>query len=431
MLYFVTLSRLGIKQRLTYEKFTPPYTFYANRIIVILLLLILSCSTDENLIKEEGIVADYVDPEIVKTPEDVKKANTILNVTKVLRKIYKDRNVVEEVNAAVATGYYSDERIMLKDLLHPESSPVYQQQSFLQRKAARGLQSGIFKEAFEKAIGIESKSALRTDDLYFDENGIYIYFPYYEDTQYSPDAIAVVPATIEADQAYIDNPDCSDEFRDDCWPRYTLVNDNFASGRPVHVVGMGPSPVNSSSSNSCAGNFRVKVSYVQILGHQYDRLFSFENNGGGPDLVYVSAKSDHSGTKYTWTSEVKAPEIKRKQVRNSNYVQVNRTLDNFWGEQHPNQMLGIYEHDYSATDQYMTGELQYTNYGGVALGTSQYHLRFDSKNSRVHHQVYERSYYLYLINTYRNAPDYLQGLEPQFRSSDNHVNFIFQPICID
>ena len=62
--------------------------------------------------------------------------------SEVLEAMYADEKVVNEVNQSISADFYSDESIVLKDLISPEASPLF--------KNARLKASGNFKEAFQK-----------------------------------------------------------------------------------------------------------------------------------------------------------------------------------------------------------------------------------------------------------------------------------------
>lgn len=244
--------------------------------------------------KSEENFVDFVDMNVVKTQDDKKKANTILEVTRVLRKIYKDRQVVEEVNAAIATGYYEDETVLLKDLLNPQLSPIYQFQSFKDRSLAKGFKPEYFKVKFEEELGITNSPNVRTSDMYFDDNGVSIYFPYSEDTQYSTYPITVVAGTVESDQANASHPLC-DDLNPTTYAycsQTVTVNDNYASTNPTHIVGNGGTiSENSTNSGSCNGAFNLHYGYIKFwTGYQYDKLISFTGNGGGSEMEFFVAR---------------------------------------------------------------------------------------------------------------------------------------------
>jgi hypothetical protein len=396
-----------------------------------LLAGLASClKEDVSVAPKEQAIVDYVDPEVVKTPEDKKKAETILQVTRVLRKIYKDRKVVEEVNAAIATGYYVDESVMLKDLLDPDNSPIYQLPEFNERKLKRGFVAGRFKTAFEQELGIPNSEQLRSEDYYFEENGVGIYFPYHEDTQYSSYPLTIVPATVEADQAYAQHPLC-DELNPETYAycsQSVLVNDDYASSLPTHVVNVTAGSTNSNgSSQACQGSFMIHIGYVRILDyHQYDKLISF-NDSGGSEVIISRANSSqvaYPGPKITAfiVGSGKWVEISRRAIRNREWVSVwGSPYHATWNSGVFDQLIGIYEWDNSGSKVF-TGTVTFPNWGGSNVQTP-YEIQVQSKNAIINNQKYERSTFANLYSLYGQTPPYQTGWAPEWLSQDGHLQF--------
>lgn len=242
-----------------------------------LFAILASCVNEDVSIEERSeSIVDYVDPEVIKTPEDIRKANAILQVTRTLRKIYKDPMIVEEVNAAIATGYYEDETVLIKDLLDPANSPIYQLPSFNERNKSRGFKPGSFKNEFEKELGVSFPIKAKTEDLYYTDNGISIYFPYHEDTQYSTYPVTVLAATVESDRAAAQHPLCDDlNATTFAYCNQTvMVSDDYASVNPTHITGMGATVSNNTTNQSCQGAIQVKLGYIKVSGRQYDKLIA-------------------------------------------------------------------------------------------------------------------------------------------------------------
>lgn len=168
-------------------------------IVAFFLLLVLSCEKSELFNLDRAPLADAIDPAVVKTPDDIRKAETIVQFAKLLRRVYANHpQVVEEVNATIASGYYEDETVMVKDLLHPESSPIYRMQSFQDRMASNGVEVGSFKHALEEEFGMKISTNARVKDVYFIDDELSIYFPYHEITQYYTYPVTVASATTDA-----------------------------------------------------------------------------------------------------------------------------------------------------------------------------------------------------------------------------------------
>src|SRR5687767_11660460 len=73
-------------------------------------------------------------PDAVEIPIEVAapRVQAIMKeIADALEKVYENDKALMEVNAAIHSGYYHDERILVKDLLLPESSGVYLNHRFL------------------------------------------------------------------------------------------------------------------------------------------------------------------------------------------------------------------------------------------------------------------------------------------------------------
>jgi hypothetical protein len=412
----------------------PPTTsqFLKKLLVVSFLLMLFSCFKDQELVADKPIV-DFVDPSVVKTEEDKQNARAIIQITKALRKIYKDPKVVEEVNAAIATGYYADERVLLKDLLNPIESPVYKSEVFLKREEERGFKPGLFKEKLEKELGTVANSNFRTSDLYFEDNGLSIYFPYHEDTQYNSYPVTVAAATVEADQVWAYSPYAPEpgSVEPETLDNYAvLVDDNYASVLPVHVVGMG-AEMNSHTADHNCSNVKVSIGYVKVLySHNYDVFISFSFNGGGPELVFIGAKAVRHSTELatiTTYNRIAKESLSRKEARNGTWVAVWGTLDEYWSPSSVNQLFGIYEEDYTHEKKYFTGTFEYNNQGWTSYPNC--YIEVSSKNDIVSDYFPERSYFVYLANTYGGSSEYLTGYGPQFTSTDGFVRYSLPITC--
>lgn len=158
--------------------------------------LISSCRKELN-------THSFNDSEIPITDEEKHQVAFLKEVGKVLEDVYQDPYAFYEVNAAIYSEYYTDESVLLKDLLFPEASPLYQTKQFLSFKATPGKFSKVFFETLKKgdypllknALNsvLDSKTSLRTNaimatlpttdtanEVFSNSNGVGIYFPYSE-----------------------------------------------------------------------------------------------------------------------------------------------------------------------------------------------------------------------------------------------------------
>ena len=129
------------------------------------------------------------------SPEEIKNVEEVNFITPILLEVYKNPLARREVNAAIYSGYYIDESVMLKDLLEYERSPIYKTDKF--RLVC--TQPGVFASEFRKAISKFNLSqySLRNDN-YSDYGNIVIYFPYSESYQNTPEnQLSLLPAEFE------------------------------------------------------------------------------------------------------------------------------------------------------------------------------------------------------------------------------------------
>ncbi len=381
----------------------------------------MSCEYDATTPQSVEPVADFVDPMVVKTPEDKVKAERVLAVIRILREIYKDPMVVEEVNAAVATGYYVDETILLKDLLNPENSPVYSMEVFIARKNARGFEIGSFKRAFETQVDTRPEARQLNDD-YFYEGGIYIYFPYHEYTGYLNQMPVVVGATVEADQAWAYQPYGPDPDIVNPPGHMILVNDHYASMNQTHIVGDGGVEVHPQyAQQGCPGNggLRVSVGYIKVSYHQYDPFISF-NDGGGAEIRIGLARGSQDGstvTSFDRQIEVYVPRLK---ARRAEWVECWEDIETSWGTNYPRLLFAVYEKDPTSDKKNFSGTLEYINPSGQTI-TSNYSINVRTRNVRISENHWLRSYLMGEYTQFGHQQQYILGFAPSWEGNLHRV----------
>lgn len=395
-----------------------------------MILLPFSCN-DSQFSGEETIrkIPDFIDPAVVITDYDKLKAERIHTVTKVLREIYRNREVVEEVNAAVATGYYVDETIMLKDLLNPETSPVYQMESFKERARARGVQPGLFKAYFEEALG--NQNARQENDDYFYEGDVYIYFPYHEQTSGYNQIPVVVPATVEADEAWAYQPYGPEPDIINPPGHMTLVNDNYAEMYQTHIVGVSDVEVHPQyAQQGCQDIFlKVSVGYVKIYYKQYDALFSFSGNGGGAEIRIGLARGSQDGSTVTNFEREVHVYVKRAAARNAEWVVSWEEIEPDWRTNYPRLLFGVYEKDNTSETKNFSGTLEYINPAGQTI-TSNYSINVRTKNNRISENRWLRSYLHSEYTLFGHLINYQMGYAPSWRGNlDDNTRYSLPGTC--
>jgi hypothetical protein len=324
------------------------------------------------------------------TAQDIARVNMIKEFSAALKNVYKNLWALYEVNATIKSGYYIDERVLLRDLLTPEKSPLYKTEAFRQYKA----KAGAFKQAFanelsegnypllQSAIGLPAASITgrvedwptvdQANEIWSNESGLCIYFPYSEDFTFSNpfdvnintvngQLVTIVTADREADEGPGEWPYyCSSDPNEPvnlenmtvCFTQ-VMINDGYAEVDPVHIVGVGAEP---ATPNGTTGTQTVYVVFIGEVrcSKQYDNLISFNGylQGGGPELRFCRGSGylvqDGNGQINTAQNIIQVNPT-RKQVRKDKWITINSIWDADWKEDNLNQVFAIYEEDKQGT----------------------------------------------------------------------------------
>lgn len=325
------------------------------------------------------------------TQKEKERVETIKEVGSILKEIYKNLWVTYEVNVAIKTGYYEDEKVLLRDLLTPEKSPVYQTQKFLSSGARKGVFKSAFAEQLTKgnyphliaAIGQPPSVNSRTmegwpvidptNEIWTNEYGLSIYFPYSEDYILSSpfdvtvntvdgQLVTIVNADREADsgpgsEPYLCAADPNLPMGFDnltiCYNSVT-VDDDYADGvHPVHIVGVGGEQRILPANPPPATNV-VFIGEVKCDKKNYDHFITFNGylQGGGPDLRFCRGSGyltqDGNG-QITNPQNVVQANPTRKQCKNETWIPVYSVWDADWVPDNFNQVFAIYEEDKQGT----------------------------------------------------------------------------------
>jgi hypothetical protein len=212
--------------------------------------------------------------EIAKFPVteiEKQRVDLIKEVSLVLKEIYRNPYVVYEVNSTIKSEYYEDESVLLKDLLTPEKSPVYQSERFIATQSRKGAFKKAFAEELLKGnypklkiiIGeppsISSRLSYEwpiidpTHEIWTDEYGVSIYFPYSENFPFinpndpnnnreNGNLVTIVSADREADSGpgwepyYVDYDPNGFNCPDNICYRQVTVDDAYADGFPLPTL---------------------------------------------------------------------------------------------------------------------------------------------------------------------------------------------------
>ncbi len=289
-------------------------------IIIFSCLFLFSCQKG---LREE-LKAPQIDVTFPTTAKDKKQVELIKEVSSIIKKIYKDRKIVYEVVATIYTGYYEDERVLLKDLLYPNYSPLYKTESFLKSKSQKGIFRSAFFTELNKGDYPNLRNALtpahipsqpnvdnlRSDgapdpalEIFSDSYGISIYFPYSENfgTVFTPayfdnintdprgELATVIAADREADEAPGYEPYvCGTRDEQELCYQMVTVNDAYSEFHVTHIVGVGADPtiiMNHDPSNPVQ-NHLVFIGDVKCK-QQYDNLISFNGTSAKMEVLIL------------------------------------------------------------------------------------------------------------------------------------------------
>lgn len=352
-------------------------------------------------------------PNPVEFDYDLKTISAITSeVATALETVYLDRGAHREVCAAIASGYYNDQRVLLRDLLNPGESELYKSESFLNLKVDTGIFRRKFCEIIEKGRfpvlktelapilatsgwkpGIRNNAQIHNRVGVFSESQpVAIYFPYAENFPYlEMDAVATNPKLAilrqptlvasdrEADMAPGRAPYyCADGPGNIC---YTLMNvdDKYAEVRPTHIITIG-STVAPPAPAAVPKTELVHRVYLgsSRLTRQMDRLISFTGNGGGSEIKvcringYLRRADEHIDD---FSGDVVTLHFTRGEIRNNKWKRVFSVWDPNWNYQDIEQVFAVYEEDNKGTRTF-DGSLKTTLTLPFKLGKSEGEIGF-------------------------------------------------------
>lgn len=319
-----------------------------------------------------------VNPALVyKTPSTAEEKELVQNlakVTEVLKELYKDVSNLKVVNASIYAKVYTDQSILLKDLIYPASSRLATSKEFarltgLWNVSLQAFAANFWKQA-EKMNDDSFMSYLSnlnaTSRQYYYEGETSIYTPYQYELQpadeggyYAP-VTSIITATADANEGWGEQP----YYINGVFQYYVpvLINDDYAYDNPTQIIGVnGIEPydvttiVNSAFPPEAPIDIpnvprEIKQVYVGDVRcrNQYDALISFTGNGGGSEIRFTRA----DGFLKIADGQVQADmyvtgdkTISRKDIRKENWVDFSYEWDADWEVANLQQNLAIYEED--------------------------------------------------------------------------------------
>ncbi len=351
------------------------------QVMLLFLIFLNSCKKDfnSNTVPEQKAI-------FPTSERDIQNVKIVTAISNLLKEVYKNKQAFYEVNAAIYSGYYEDERVLLKDLLFPESSVLYQQQSFRKFNASVGeFKKSFFKELasdkypvldFLNKYNVQYSSDMTiaspvdtAAEIFANSSGVSIYFPYSENfqvpltTQYFSNIntdpwgylATVIPADREANSAPGEQPMKNRRFVNGDYEWYidytpVTVDDNYAENNITHIVGFGVVPRITADPPPPATNVnRVYVGWGRINDKQYDKFISFNSaNGGGSEikLCRISGYLQVQNQQVTsFSGDIGEVHYTRKQINKGIWKRIYWVWDADWVPNNLEQVMAIYEED--------------------------------------------------------------------------------------
>ena len=330
-----------------------------------------------------------------QTDQEKELASLTKEIQNVLLVIYAHPEVLNEVNAAIYSGFEVDENITLKNLLQPNGGSLYNYSEFKKRNIKPGSFLKYFKEEVSSGkyplinkyygnylqntpsnisssvarssintIAATSDSSLLTYEIWV-INGIKIYFPYSENfsATYDPGGPTnntgnpggPVVTTVSADRDADSGPGQEPYWVTDQYgvmhltSRQVTVDDAYAEVKATHIVNvmeLDPPPPTNPPPTTPSPIYTVYISWVRC-NKQYDKLISFTKNGGGSELWFGEgyASRDASTGQINPNFPANPVYLSRKDIRKNRWVHPFTIWDTNWKTEQTNHALGIWEED--------------------------------------------------------------------------------------
>lgn len=350
------------------------------------------------------------------TYDQIELVSNLEKITLILEDLYKEKKNLKLVNAAIYAKAYTDESVLLKDLINPMHSILPGNKKFVELCSKWNVHLQDFSDAFWKAARTKNDTQLLNfldfvqnkhlplqnlsnnplDINYQDQSSkVSIYFPYSSEfdisasgDSYGPVA-SLVAASAEADEALGFQPYYSGGTLVEYRP--VVVNDDYVFSHPTHIVGVNgiePYETQDAALNPPSVTTPPNVNRVYIgdaiCKVQYDRLISFTANGGGSEINYCRASGylklvGHQITEFDDKTSVK---FERGTIRKEQWQRVYAVWDADWVIENKEQVFAIYEDDNNAEITF-TGSLSTTlktEIGATVEGSADYQIKRSSQD---------------------------------------------------
>jgi hypothetical protein len=295
----------------------------------------------------------------------------------------------------ISQGYYSDENILLDDLIKPERSKLVTN--------AR-ISSNLFKDAFYEILSNHQKASknAKLNENKFDEylisNGVAIYFPYSENfrDKNKKEITIVMPPKDGVDEAEgLKLTKCGKNVCEE----KVIVNDLYAMNNPTHIIYAGGAKVKEEYKSKIKNSKVSAVNQVYVgavkCKKQYDKLIGFTNTGGSEIKFFRASGYLASGTNGQVTSptgDLISADFSRGQINNCSFQVINASWDIDWKVDNLEQVFGVFEEDTQGSRTF-TGSINTTvKVGGQNVnGTLGYNIVVQSQDEIIRNWKIGRS----------------------------------------
>ena len=399
-------------------------------LLALLLFSTISCKKNTADMKEGGVDQSKVYQKPI-TYDQIELVSNLEKITIVLQELYKQKNNLKIVNAAIYSKAYTDEYILLKDLINPAQSILPQNKKFIELCSKWDVNLQTFSDNFwtlahakndltllafldkvqtihlpVQSLGTQSNQS-GSD---FSSNDVSIYFPYSNqfDTDASGDSYgpitSLVAATAEADEALGMQP----VYSGGALVAYNqvVINDDYAFAHPTQIVGInGIEAIQTQDVGNVipieippTDVYRVYVGDA-ICQAQYDRLISFTGNGGGSEIEYcrISGYLKPVDQQITDFEDQISVKFERGTIRKKQWLRLYAVWDDDWTAENKEQVFAVYEEDNNATVTF-TGSLNTAlraSAGNTVNASADYQIKRSSQDAIIRQLKMSRvSYFL-------------------------------------
>ncbi len=87
-----------------------------NYVLAFVAIFFIGCKKNVDSANQlDNQQTSYATKREARTAEEIKIVNDIKKITPILKELYKNENVLEEINSAIQSGYYIEEQVKLSD----------------------------------------------------------------------------------------------------------------------------------------------------------------------------------------------------------------------------------------------------------------------------------------------------------------------------